>query len=362
MVYAVAVQQPVQSWTVLRSHDEFCAVGHALARAGVVGPPDLPPCPPHRNIAMVEGGGASDSQQSALVTSRNELQHWLSTVLMHPAARESGTIREFLTSNANLILPQYEGVVAWTQFGTALPAATTTATAPAAASAVVPPPAPTTPTTHHHHQHPNHPSTGQVDDMEMDDMFLADDDGVLGGGGHDDPDDCFDEDAVPPAASVRYKPCDEQVTDEDELAILAGDVEMVEDVGSLAQSLGASHLGRSLQLQAELKQHRATAGAGAGGNHHRLPAQPSGVQGLTIGKGGGTVATPLQQQPLTGAGGIGGAISMAAANGGTVGGFGAEPFNRRPLESAPRLDSFRMLRVIGKGSFGTKPAACDMGM
>ena len=55
-------------------------------------------------------------------------------------------------------------------------------------------------------------------------------------------------------ASERYKACDEDITAEDEMdlaQVYAGDVEMVDDVGSLAQSLGASHLGRSLMLQDE---------------------------------------------------------------------------------------------------------------
>jgi hypothetical protein len=107
---------------------------------------------------------------------------------------------------------------------------------------------------------------------------------------------------------------------------MAGDVEMVEDVGSLAQSLGASHLGRSLKLQAEMK-YRA----------QETQQVAKAAEGLNI---GGT--SPLR----SGAGGIGGAILMAAERTG-------DNFNRRPLESsAPRLDSFKLLKVIGKGSFG----------
>jgi hypothetical protein len=33
IVHAIAVTQPVQSWTVLRSHDEFKAVGDSLSLA-----------------------------------------------------------------------------------------------------------------------------------------------------------------------------------------------------------------------------------------------------------------------------------------------------------------------------------------
>jgi hypothetical protein len=52
--------------------------------------------------------------------------------------------------------------------------------------------------------------SGEVADMEMDDMFLADDEGALLAGNTDS----SDEDFIP-AASVRYKPTDEAVTDED---------------------------------------------------------------------------------------------------------------------------------------------------
>jgi hypothetical protein len=162
-----------------------------------------------------------------------------------------------------------------------------------------------------------------VDDMEMDDMFLADEEGS---GPEEEDQDEFDDDI--PAASIRYKPVNEAVTDEDELAILAGDVEMVEDVGSLAQSLGASHLGRSLQLQAEMKFKT------QGSHPVVMPVQALNIGGIA------------SEQPLA-AGGIGGVISMAATN------RGGDSFNRRPLKSAPRLDSFKMIRVIGKGSFGT---------
>jgi len=270
---------------------------------------------------------------------------------MHPAARESTEVRTFLTAGANTILPQYEGV-AWTQFNPAVvPAAAVAAAAEGvsgtttAAAAVAAPGSP--------QAHVGSPSAGQqqsgvgpVDDMEMDDMFLGNDGA---GGPHpddDDDDDDQDDDAIPSAA-IRYKPTDEAVTDQDELDILQGDVEMVEDVGSLAQSLGASHLGRSLSLQAELKYK------GGQQQQYAFNSKPP-VQGLTIGRS--------QQQPQTqgpSAGGIGGAMAMAAASSSSsqqqrVGEFvTSNNFNRKPLESAPRLDSFKMIRVIGKGSFGT---------
>merc|ERR1712166_16595 len=90
-----------------------------------------------------------------------------------------------------------------------------------------------------------------IDDMNMGDMFP-------GGGDYDDSepaehDDEYDnEDEY--RASIRYQECDDPITEEDEMDlahVIAGEVEMIDDVGSLAQSLGASHLGRSIMLQEE---------------------------------------------------------------------------------------------------------------
>ena len=103
----------------------------------------------------------------------------------------------------------------------------------------------------------------------------------------------------------------------------ASEVEMIEDIGSLAQSLGASHLGRSLQLQAEIATRD---------NPTQTAIEPG--RGLTVGGSGAGVA---------GVGGMRSAMENAAE---------LEGLRSRPPESAPRLDSFKMIRVIGKGSFG----------
>jgi hypothetical protein len=75
-----------------------------------------------------------------------------------------------------------------------------------------------------------------VADMEMDDMFWQTMKERLAGIPIISSEDFI------PAASVRYKPTDEAVTDEDmDIMQSAGEAEMVDDIGSLAQSLGASH-------------------------------------------------------------------------------------------------------------------------
>lgn len=395
VVYAVAVAQPVQSWTVLRSHEDFIAVGDVLSQtAGVSG---IPKCPPLQeglaSPAAAAAAGGSDS--SLIVEARNGVQDWLSSVLMYPSARETQAFRNFLTMGANTILPQYEGVT-WTQFAGAMmvPAGA----APAVAAAHPP---------HHLHHHPgNHhqhhqtsaaaavvsgagsPSlrSGPVDDMEMDDMFLEDDGGGGAGGmvggmmhphhhsgsnGGDDredgDDDEFNENDIIPSAAERYKPTDEAVTDQEELEFLQEcDVEMIEDIGSLAQSLGASHLGRSLNLQAEMKSY---SNSKLGGLHQQSKQQP--VQGLNIG-GGGSSSSPSKQGSggsggsglQMAVGGIGGAMAQAAQAAANVNGACNNhntntSFNRRALESSPRLDSFKMIRVIGKGSFGTFYHVCE---
>ena len=293
-MYAVNVIQPVLSWIVVRSHDDFCALGTALLAAGIAA---VSPCP------LLPTGSAADI--NTVVHIRNEVQGWLSSTLMNPVVHESPAVSTFLTAGANTFPPQYGGV-AWTQFSPALPSLSQSPgslIAPGSSSYDV----------------------GNVYDMEMDDMYVADDENapVL----QDDQDEY--EDFIP-AASVRYKPTDEAVTDEDEMEIMqsAGEVELIDDIGSLAQSLGASHLGRSLRLQAEMKHP----------THLGVMSKPQ--QGLNIG-GSGAPPTPAM-------GGIGGAMAQAASS---------THFNHKPPVSAPKLDSFKMIKVIGKGSFG-RPNIC----
>lgn len=284
LVYAILVSQPVQSWTVVRHHDEFVAVSRALEQQHV---PDIPPCPP--------------AVDQAIVGTAQRVQAWMSTMVASPAARATAAVREFFTTAANTLPAMYEGVP-WTNFATG-PLATAT----------------------------QHTAYGQVmGEMDMDDMFAGighaefdqhDGDDV------DDPaeyEDYYDPDAVDayPRACDRYKPTDETVSSEDEMDILNLDeVEMIEDLGSLAQSLGASHLGRSLQLQAEMMTRPSQ-------SHHQQQHQ----HGLQV--GGAPSAAP--------AGGLGSAMMAAAAS-----------VNETPQPPiAPRLDSFKMIKVIGKGSFG----------
>ena len=166
---------------------------------------------------------------------------------------------------------------------------------------------------------------GNLDDMVMDEMFETGDDGPIQ---HDDDDDSDDDEEY--RASIRYKACEETITAEDEMDlahVIAGEVEMIDDVGSLAQSLGASHLGRSIMLQEE------TIGGG-----HQQQNQQQGIPqaGLQLGNA------------LCGAssGGIGSAMKHATSN--QIG----TSFNQVKPESPPRLDAFKMIKVIGKGSFG----------
>lgn len=307
LVYAVFVSQPVQSWTVLRSHEDFLGVGDALSQL-LSG---LPRCP--------SLGDSAGTDLAAVVKARNELQQWLSAILMYPGARESPAVRNFLTFGANTIPPHYDGV-AWTQFNTVLsPEPQLPAGGPANGNI---------PNSPHQSSYSTTENTA-VADLEMEDMFFGDDEGA-----HLDEDTDYVDEEFIPAASVRYKPTDEAVTDEDmNIMQQLGEVEMVDDIGSLAQSMGASHVGRSLQLQAQLKY------SVPGGNSQAI-SKPV-VQGLNV----GGASTQRAQQ----SGGIGSAMEQAESSGFT--GVG-DNFNQKPLQSAPRLDSFKMIKVIGKGSFG----------
>jgi hypothetical protein len=290
----VTVAQPVQSWTVIRSHSDFLSVGDALSQIII----ELPVCPPlNSDVANY----AITNDLNAVLRSRNLLQNWLCCILMYPGARDSPAVRNFLTAGANTIAPQYEQVI-WTPFNVLM----TSAMRPVASN--------------------KRSSDDKTGDMEMDDMFMADDDPHVAAPGQtgQNEDNDYNDDVIP-SASERYKPTDEAVTDEDEMDIMqfAGEVEMVEDIGSLAQSLGASHLGRSLQLQAGMKH------------------QVASLNGDPVQNGiGAGIGINIQTTQETG--GLGNAMASAVTN----------PFNLKQPVSAPRLDSFKMIKVIGKGSFG----------
>lgn len=289
IAHAVVVTQPVTSWTVLRSYDHFKTVGESLTQL-------LPGLPVFPAASHVDG-----IDINVIVQSRNDLQLWLDRVLMYPGARESPLVRNFLTYDANMIPPEFEGV-SWTNFS------------------------PNLNTSSHTEAH----QVSDFDDMEMSDMFDPDDDGAS----EEEVDDT--DDFV--RASIRYKATDEPITDEDEMDLMAfaSEVEMVDDMGSLALSLGASHLGRSLQRQAEIAKL----------NHARHlppPADDRKFLGLQLG-------LPAPQPKSGGVGGLSNVMEMAKQQN-KVQGLGDSFFQKRPV-SAPKLDSFKMVKVIGKGSFG----------
>jgi hypothetical protein len=111
---------------------------------------------------------------------------------------------------------------------------------------------------------------------------------------------------------------------------------MVDDMGSLALSLGASHLGRSIQRQAEIAKL----------NHARhLPPPADDHQFLGV-----QLGVPAPQPKSGGVGGLSNVMEMAKQQN-KVQGLGDSFFQKRPV-SAPKLDSFKIVKVIGKGSFG----------
>ena len=328
LVHVVSVSQPVQSWTVIRDHVDFVALGNALSTI-IRGLPTCPTPPPQSN-------GPEDNTR--IVTARNALQEWLTSVLFVPGARENPAVRQFLCYGANIVPPQFEGV-AWVQFAddnfahsSARNASIESQTGIAASLASSAPVA--------------------LDEMEMDDMFGYEADGLEADEGGPD----FDSDSEADyfSATIRYQPADEAITEDDimEMQQQANEVEMVEDVGSLAQSLGASHLGRSLQLQAQL--------AGSSKQGHADIFSEKSQKGLTVGGGAGAAEANRGST-----GGIGGAVEQAQSGGAMpmmnqpakFDGLG-DSFDQRAPISQPRLDSFKMIKVIGKGSFGKPFLSC----
>jgi hypothetical protein len=313
LVYAITVMQPVQCWTIVRSHADCQLLNEAVSAQ----------CTGIEAFPVLTG----QLDFNTMLQARNELQNWLSAILLHSSACAIPEVSHFLTLGANTVPPQYVDV-SWTL----LQSQATVDTVPSN------PNPQEVSQQHHHYQFHSSGNSVNLDDMEMADMFLLTDDENNGCGV---PDDAPDYEEIPPA-SVRYKPVEDAVTDEDEMELMqfADEVEMIEDIGSLAQSLGASHLGRSLQLQAELKYF---------GNKPSTTtvnaAPPMNVLNNRAPVTSAQIGVSEPQRAVVGGGGIGSVMERAATN--------AAHFNHRPLSSAPRLDSFKMLKVIGKGSFGT---------
>ncbi|KAL3931224.1 MAG: hypothetical protein SGBAC_011407 [Bacillariaceae sp.] len=252
---------------------------------------EIPPCP---RLNSFEGN--IDMLQAA----RHDLQHWLNTVLMNAEARESQAVRNFLTYAANMIPPEYES----------LPWAVFDANGQITSS----------PNQGYAQNQPSSQGNGNLDDMSMVDMFDAGDE--VGPVHNYDSDD---EDEYRP--SERYKPTDEPVTEEDEMdiAMMADEARIIEGMGTYSQSLGASHMSRFPMLEGE--------SADSSQEHYGMVQQSQpGVQlgGAVGGSGVGGIGSAMKEATL----GIGGGFSQAK------------------LESPPRLDSFKMIKVIGKGSFG----------
>ena len=276
----IYVAHSQQQWHVYRRLEDYIQLGRAL------GDHHIPPCP---------GLVADLSTTEGLTEQQRALQHWLITVLTNPQARSCKVTEDFLLAEYNQVPPDFHSYN-WVQFS------------------VDPqqPPAP--------QQNQDNSSADDVDTMDMEDMYVDNND-YAGNAGAAVQDEDVDLDAPPVG---RYQPIDEQIADEDEAEFnrLAGEVERVDDIGSLAQSLGASYLGRSLQLQAEV-------------GPPRPDPQNRPQQGLNVGAAVG--------RPPTG-GGLAQMVADADVQG----------VSRESRASVPKgLNAFSLIRVIGKGSFGT---------
>jgi len=357
IIHAVSVTQPVQSWTVLRDHIDFLAMDSTLA--GAI--PGLPTCatPSVATTAASsslsspsEGGGVTPGSQQevdVILQARNIAQEWLSSVLTVPAVRESPVMRQFLCYGANVVPPQFEGL-AWVDF-TASAGGGGAVMNPDMSAAGVGGVAGSTPDASHVATAVSNPSSLGLyqEEMEMDDMFGLDGDSHGNHGDEDDDANSLDSDDDAEYLKSRFAPTEEALTQSEIMEIQQDydQVEMVEDVGSLAQSLGASHLGRSLNLQKEMmsfKQQQNMMG------HQVQKMQREGGINIMAQSGDFSAAG---NQPSASAGGIGGAVANASPQStkAHVGGVG-DSFHRTAPVSAPRLDSFKMIKVVGKGSFG----------
>ena len=310
LVHAISISQPIQSWTVIREHDHFLTLGDALSTS--IG--GIPSCP----VAPAFDSCGSSSHVDEIVKVRNAAQKWLSNVLLFPGARQSPAVNQFLCYGANHIPTMYQRVN-WINF------TSSSHTASSNSSSLT-------------SQNQNS-GRGEAEELEMDEMFGYGDGPIDDNHAHDEGGYYEEEDAEYFSAAERYQPTEEEVTQDDvmEFQNNVDDVEMIEDVGSLAQSLGASHLGRSLQLQAEM--------SGGRPSHTNLASTVQPQQGLNIGD-----FEARSNNEIKGVGGIGNAVAKALVEA-KVEGLGTAFSSQKPI-SAPKLDSFKMIKVVGKGSFG----------
>ena len=367
VIHAVNVTQPVQSWTVVRDHVDFMTMDVALSSA-VSG---LPSCPNHPAFESNHHHHRHSDNTDTIVQARNSAQEWLSAVLSVPAVRESPVMRHFLCYGANIVPPQFEDV-AWINFTDSTSTIMGESHAPAAvASAAAVAQSPLASPTYAAVVASGSAARPNLDEMEMDDMFALDDEDDEDDDEHHDRDGEDDDDDDASYLQGRFNPTEETISQSEIMEIQQDykEVEMVEDVGSLAQSLGASHLGRSLMLQRQMMSYKASSQAKMmggqqqqvlhhtnmqqqhGGGVHILGNTPPPHQPTTTFSCGANVAT-LSSSP----GGIGGAMAKAAKDQSIfsqphVEGLG-DSFHRTVPISLPRLDSFKMIKVIGKGSFG----------
>lgn len=319
LVHAVAVRDRTDRWTVLREYADFSRLADALPL------PEGMACPlPPRSGRPTEVRSVNDV--SRIAAARNALQNWTDNLLLFPSLRNAPATRHFLTENANVVPPHLENL-SWLSFQNQFRDEENDAAAHVASATPEP----------------------EVE-MEMDEMFPTDDD-------DDDEDDFYgvdddDDDGVDYSASDRYRPTEEAVSHEDAMDIIQEDLEPIEDVGSLAQSLGASHLGRSLQLQAEhmqtfsgavralQQQQHPSSSNDVGNSSSSVVLSPATVSATVGGIGNVMRSAPPQAMP-----------QPSDATRPVHEGLG-DSFHRNPTISAPMLDSFQMIKVIGKGSFG----------
>jgi len=317
LVHAVSVSQPVQlsepvqSWTVIRDHLDFTNIGRVLSP--IIG--GLSSCPPAPEFVA----GTSGDDVNEIVRVRHEAQNWLTNMLLFPGASESPAVRQFLCCDANIVPPQLEGVN-WVRFSLS------------SGMDENPPSRVETKS-----KAPETEIYNGVDGDELDMAYMFGYEEDFDGRDHEDLDYYYDNpDHF--SATERYQPTVDPITHDDlmEFQNNAEDVEMIEDVGSLAQSLGASHLGRSLQLQAEIANTIQSLDG---------PLDKEAQQGLNIEGAASPIVCNGDFK-----GGIGNAVLNAASQS-AISGLSDSFYQKKPI-SAPRLDSFKMIKVIGKGSFG----------
>jgi hypothetical protein len=317
IIYALSIAQPVQAWVVYRNHDEFISLAATLFDMGFQAPNILKTLQ-NEDIAL------------NVSSSLNELQSWLDQVLRHPQITKCEHLNRFLCDGANQPHPLFNSIE-WVCS---------------------------------HIETPNSQSVLQLlppSEMMCYDMSDSDDTDDSGENEVNDNGPPLNNDYDEDHHCQRYQPTEEELTENDviEFNSICKDVEMVESIEKLGRSLGDPHLSTSLKQRAKMSSDSNRSGV-IPPNHldHSLilckehsgcteyadpsttdPSLYSRMSVLIPPKGQG-IGEALRKE-----------VKYSNVTSKNLHHSSISPYEKKHTEV--QLDNFKLIKVLGKGSFGT---------